>query len=183
MSLFPPYLPDPLYTILDSGSLWLGLLAVLVALVVIAAVLPPLRPFWLRLQRDWTLLSFVVFGAAPISLYLTFDEYRHEGPYVLASVLLMAVGVWLYLRSSRRWQRWLVLFTALTLAMLTAAVGKWLIVPMQEWPAGSGLHPPETSRWPEALPTVVTWGWIMIVMAAPALLALLPRPRQVNKSP
>jgi hypothetical protein len=183
MSLFPPYWPDALYPILDSASLCLGLLAVLIALVAIAAVLPPLRPFWLRLQRDWTLLSFVVFGAAPISLYLTFDEYRYEGPYVLASMLLMAVGVWLYLRSSRHWQRWLALLTALTLAMGTAAIAKWLILPNQDWPGLLGGRLPEARRWSEVLPTLAEWGWIMVVMTAPALLRLLPQPRQVNESP
>lgn len=181
-SLFPPYLPDPLYSILNSGSLWLGLLAVLIALVAAAATLPPLRPLYQRFQRDWTLLSFIVYGASPIGIYQTFDEYKHEGLYAVISILLLAVGAWLYLRSAIRRQRWLVLFTALTLAMVTAAAGKWLILPVQDWPGLQGKPIPGFRYWSEVMPTMVEWGWIMIVMAVPALLMLLPRPVRASDS-
>ena len=168
------------HPLLDAGKLWLGLLALLSLIVLAAAALPPLRSFYHRLRRDWTLLSFVVYGASLFGLYFTFDEYRYEEPYLVASVLLMASGAWVYLRSNSLERRALTLFIALTLAMAAAAAGKWLIVPIQEWPTGSGLHPPASSRWPEALPTVVMWGWIMIVMAAPALLRLLPHSKPVS---
>lgn len=169
------YTYRPAHPILEAGKIWLGLLGLLSLIVLAAAALPPLRSFYGRLRRDWTLVSFMVYGASLFGLYFTFDEYRHEEFYLVASVLLLAAGAWVYLRSGGLGRRALTLFTALTLAMMAAALGKWLIVPIQEWPAGSGLHPPESSRWPEALPTAVMWGWIMIVMVAPALLALLPR--------
>lgn len=177
------YAHRPAHPILEAGKIWLGLMALLSLIVLATAVLPPLRSFYRRVRRDWTLLSFMVYGAALFGLYFTFDEYRHEEFYLIASVLLLTAGAWVYLRSGGLGRRALTLCTALTLAMATATIGKWLIVPLQDWPAGSGLHPPESSRWPEALPTIVTWGWIMIVMAMPALLALLPRPRQVSDAP
>ncbi len=179
--LYLPY--HPISQIINSGSLWLTLLAVLITLTAAAAILPPLRSLYRRFRRDWTLLSFIVYGASPISLFLTFDEYKHEGLYAAASVLLLAVGAWLYLWSTFRWQRWLVLFTAFTMAMATVAAGKWLILPVQDWPGLQGKPIPEVRYWFEVLPTMVEWGWIMIVMAAPALLMLLPRPRQVSDSP
>jgi hypothetical protein len=168
----------PVHPLLEAGQIWLTLLTLLSLIVLAAAALPPLRAFYGRLRRDWTLLSFVVYGAALFGLYFTFDEYRREEFYLVASVVLLAAGAWVYLRSAGLRRRALALFAALTLAMAAAAIGKWLIVPIQEWPAGSGLHPPESSRWPETLPTVVMWGWLMIVMAAPAMLKFLPRMRQ-----
>jgi hypothetical protein len=183
MSLFPPYLPGPLYSIVNSGSLWLGLLAALIALAAAAATLPPLRPLHQRFQRDWTLLSFIVYGASPIGIYQTFDEYKHEGLYAVIGILLLAVGAWLYLRSALGRQRWLALFTALTLAMVAAAIGKWLILPVQDWPGLQGKPIPGFRYWSEVMPTLVEWGWIMIVMAVPALLMLLPRPRQTSERP
>jgi hypothetical protein len=175
------YAYRPVHPLLEAGQIWLTLLTLLGLIVLTAAALPPLRPFYERLRRDWTLLSFAVYGAALFGLYFTFDEYRREEFYLVASVVLLAAGAWVYLRSDGLQRRALALFAALTLAMATAALGKWLIVPIQEWPAGSGLHPPESSRWPETLPTVVMWGWLMIVMAAPALLMLLPRPPQTSE--
>lgn len=183
MSLLPPPLHGPLYWLINSGSLWLGLLVLLIILVTASAILPPLRPLYQRFQRDWTLLSFIVYGASAISLYQTFDEYKHEGLYALTSVLLLAVGAWLYLRSAHRRQRRLALFTALTLVAVTITIGKWLILPGQDWPSLLGGYMPESRRWTEPLFTLVEWGWIMIVMAVPALLARLPRLRQVSDSP
>jgi hypothetical protein len=59
--------------------------------------------------------------------------------------------------------------------MGTIAAGKWLIVPLQNWPQWLAWHPPQVERRFESLRTVAEMGWMLLVIAAPALLALWPR--------
>ncbi len=162
------------WQVISSGILWLGFLFLL-ALVV--ALLATRRHSLVgRIRRDWTLLSFTVYGSALLTLFLAFDEYTHDGPYRIASILLMAAGAWAYLRSDRLWQRALALAAGIALAMAVVAVGKWTIVPLQNWPTWFGWHPPEVERRFESLRTLIDLGWILLVMAAPALPALWLRP-------
>ncbi|TEU16688.1 MAG: hypothetical protein E3J25_02690 [Anaerolineales bacterium] len=73
--------------------------------------------------------------------------------------------------------RILALLSEMTLAMWIMAVGKWIIVPRQDWSVWFGWHPPETERWFESVREVITWVWMIIAIPAPALLGLLPRAR------
>ena len=84
--------------------------------------MPPLRPFYQRLRRDWTLLSFLLYGSTLFVLVFAFDDYINEEPYKIAAMLLLVAGGWLYLRSARPWQRLLALSAGLTLGMTVAAV-------------------------------------------------------------
>ena len=54
---------------ITSGLFWLSMLAVLGAGVFALALLPPLRPAFARIRRDWTRLSFLLYGAV-VSVYV-----------------------------------------------------------------------------------------------------------------
>ena len=150
-----------------GGVLWFGLLSIVVLLVILTRSSPALQHF----RRDWTLLPFVVYGAVPFALWLTFDEYVGDEPYTFTTFLVLAVGAWLYLRSHGEWKRFGVLFIALTLAMFIAAAGKAILVPTQDWPItiDAGLAKAEAKN------TIMMWGWFAFTMLVPLAIKWLPQ--------
>jgi len=163
---------DPwfLRQVVYQGMLWIGLFVATLFIVLVAWVSPRWRPFYWRIRRDWTLLSFALYGASLFALLLTFDDYPYDESYVMAGMVILAMGGWFYLRSHELWQRALALFTGLTLAMAVAATGKAVIYSIPGW--SSGMFTWQT----EAMSTVIMWGWLVMMVFAPILLKLLPRP-------
>ena len=153
-----------------QGKLWIGLFVATLFIVLVAWIFPRWRPFYWRIRRDWTLLSFALYGASLFALLFTFDDYPNEEPYVMAGMVILAMGGWFYLRSRRLWQRALALFTGLTLAMAVAATGKAVIYSIPGW--SSGMFTWQS----EAMSTGIMWGWLVMMVFAPILLNLLPRP-------
>jgi hypothetical protein len=174
----PPYevqlvstAPWLLRQFIDQGQVWIGLLAVAVFLVLITRILPPLQPFYWRLRRDWTYLSFILYGATLFALVLTFDDYINEEPYQIASMLLLAGGGWFYLRGTHPWPRFFALFAGLTLAMAVAAIGKAILYSSPNWP-----YPRHFTWQTEAMSTVIMGVWLGIAITGPVLLNLIPDP-------
>jgi len=153
-----------------QGQLWIGLPAGTIGVILITGLLPPLRPFYWRLRQDWTLLSFLLYGATLFALLITFDDYNNEEPYAIMAMLLLAVGGWFYLRSNSPWQRLLSLLTGLTLAMVTAAAGKAILYSSPTWP-----YPRHFTWQTEAMSTIIIWGWLVLIIVAPILMKSLPR--------
>lgn len=138
-------------------------------LLVISRLVPRFRPFHQRLRDDWTLLSFLLYGAVPFALWITFDGCVNEEPFFVLSLLMLALGGWFYLRNDEPLNRFVSLHIGLALAMLTAAVGKAVLFE-ESWPQLYDL------TWKnEVIYTLVTWVWLASIMLMPALLNLLPR--------
>ena len=155
-----------------QGKLWIGLFVATLLIVVVAWVSPRWRPFYWRIRRDWTLLSFTLYGASLFALLFTLDDYPHNEPYIMAGMVILALGGWFYLRSRWLWQRALALFTGLTLAMAVAATGQAVIFSIPGW--SSGRFTWQT----EVMSTVILWGWLVMMVFAPVLLNLLPGPAE-----
>jgi hypothetical protein len=172
-----PSASDPwiVRAVYGAGELWFVLLGIAAFTVLIAAACRPLRPFYLRLRDDWTLLSFGLYGATVMAVNMVFEDYPHPHKqlYIFVASLILVAGAWVYLRSAHLWQRSLSLFAGMTLAMAVAATGKAILYanPLL-WPrAARGF------TWQsEVLCTVFLWGWLVAVVMAPALLELLPHP-------
>jgi hypothetical protein len=176
-ALLRPSASDPwiVRAVFGGAELWLVLLGIAAFAVLMAAAWRPLRPLYLRIQDDWTLLSFGLYGATVMAVNAAFDDYPHPHKqlYIFVASLILATGAWVYLRSAHLWQRFLALFGAITLSMAVAATGKAILY------ANPLLWPPEARgfTWQsEVLCTVFLWGWLVAVVMAPALLRLLPRP-------
>lgn len=164
-----------------SGIFWVGLLLTVLLIVFALAAWRRTRPVYLRARHDWTLVSFTLYGASLLSLFINFDEYQYRSLYMTVSLLSLAAGAWGYLRSASSRKRLLALLAGVILAMSSMAIGKWIIVPRQDWPFWFGWHETErweTERWFESLRTLVEAGWMLLVISVPALLNLLPRPAQ-----
>jgi hypothetical protein len=154
-------------SICNQGITWLGLLGVVVFTVLISVGWRPLRPFYRRIRDDWTLLSFGLYGATLMGLFVTFDDYPYDEPYVIVASLILAAGAWVYLRSAHIWKRFLALFAGVTLSMAVAAMGKGIIYIGPNWP-GRRLFTWQT----EVMSTVILWGWLVALISAPVLLGL-----------
>jgi hypothetical protein len=149
-----------------DGVLWFGLLIAITLLV----VLTRFSTIFQRFRRDWTLPCFIVYGATPFALVLTFDEYENDELFILLTSLVLAVGAWFYLRESSQRKRFWALFGALALSMFIAAAGKAILVPSQDWP-----FPLSTSlALSEAKHTIIMWAWLALSMLVPLAIKLTP---------
>ena len=148
--------------------MWAGLTLSVILLFITCAILPIFQ----RFRRDWTLLSFLVYGAMPLVILITFDEYQADEPYLALIYILLALGVWFYLHTNGKWKRFLILFTALTLSLWVGALSRILLLPYQTWSNGYQLD------WAhELIAPIPMWGWLTFTMLIPSVISLFPRVR------
>lgn len=166
-----------------AGLMWLSLFVLLMAVLGLLALVRRFSNFMRRVSQDWTQVSFILYGGALMAMVLAFEDYRYEEPFAIASSLCLAAGALLYLRCPQRWQRGMALLSGLTLAMWTIALGKWLLVPVQDWAVWFTWHPPQTERWFAAQRTLLEWGWMVLFLLAPALIKRLTALRAVLRYP
>ena len=155
-------------TFSQVGLLWMGLILLLLLLVVISRSVPRFRPFHQRLRDDWTLLSFIIYGAMPFVLFITYNEYKNEEPFMFMSLMVLAVCGWLYLKSYEPLKRFLYLYGGVALSMLVAAIGK-SVLEESSFPGGS-------STWQtEFMDTLIIWLWLALIMLIPVSFKLFSR--------
>jgi uncharacterized membrane protein YfcA len=149
--------------------LWAGLSVAALLLVLLIAFIPFLR----RFKTDWTLLLLLLYGSSPLALVLTFDDYVNEEPYELLAFLVLAAGLWFYLRTDDPRRKFWALFGGLTVSLFTAAIAKAIIFSSPAWP-----YERYSFTWQnEMMSTVIMWMWIALGMLVPLLLSLWPRPK------
>ena len=94
-----------------------------IALLVTRSV-QPLRKLAADAWKDWTRISFALYGMLPIALVVPFDE-THGGALVgIGLGLVLGIGALTYMRSTRTWQRAAALAGGLAVAWLAATA--WL---------------------------------------------------------
>lgn len=152
------------------GQSWIALLGLLALFTLLTAIVPALRPLFRRFRDDWTQLSLMAYGFAPLAMFVVFDEFRYDTPFQVACLLILAAGAWRYLRAGVPWQRELTLLGAVTLMLGLAALGVWLLLPFQGWYGRYSLEA-------QLMPALNHLLWTSGVLLAPALLGLLPRGR------
>lgn len=171
-----------LYSTLMSGFFWFTAFIVAIALVMLLAIWPRTRRLAQTIRQDWTLLSFMLYSGVVFALELVFEEYRYDELWKIACWTSLALGAWIYLKSSTPRKRILLLLVAVTLAYWIAAIGKWYLVPLQSWGAFFG-YDYETYRWFEFWRTLTEWGWAALFMLAPSFLTLIPRISETDVIP
>jgi hypothetical protein len=162
-------LPWLLSIFIQEGLLWMGLVILLLLLLVAARLIPKSRLFHKRLREDWTLLSFILYGATPLALVFTLNEYKNDEPYMFLALLILAAGGWLYLRNNEPWKRWFCLQGGLWFSMLVAAVGKAVLVE-SSFPGAL-----DDSWQIEFMSTIITSLWLALFMLSSSMLNWLPR--------
>ena len=152
------------------GLLFYGHMLLLSVLLVLAAAwVRPLRPFYKRVRGDWSLLSFLLYSCALVALLLGFGRYQGSEPYQLAGLLILAVGAWVYLRLSRPESRLGALLVTVAVTIGLVGMGKYILYPQQAWVVHN-TYP----RWWEALVPLIDGGMLLLVIAGPAVLKMFP---------
>jgi len=167
------------YQGVQAAVLWLSVLLTAFVLVSLLRLWKHTRSLWQQVQQDWTLLSFILYGGLVLNIVLIFDEYQGDGPWMAAAWLSLGIGGWFYLRARTQKQRLITLLCGATVAMWIVAVGKWVLVPSQNWGPWFGRHPAETERWFESLRTLVDWLCLSAALLIPSLLNLFPQQPKV----
>jgi hypothetical protein len=157
-----------LLQVVSTGMLWLMLFCLTLLVVALLAVFNRFQPFFKRVQHDWTLVSFILYGESVFALLMLLKTYRYDASYAIACLFFLAAGAWFFLHSATRWQRLLALLSGLTLAMGLAALEGWLVPSQVGWPAWRALRPVETGR------LLLTWVWIVIALLLPGILLRRP---------
>jgi len=101
-------------------------------MVVVAGLISHIPGFQARVQQEWTLLSFLLYGIAILPV-LGNDEFHGVEGYEAASLLILAVGAGLYLIASRRLQRVLALVVPAILSPAVMSLGLYQTFPAQSW--------------------------------------------------
>lgn len=175
-------LPRFLHQFFGSGFPYIGIIVLTLIVIFATASVKSWRPFFQRIRDDWTLLPFALYGIMPLAIFSGFDEYQGDVPYQISMGLVLLASLWLYLRNTQPSRKLLVLGIGITLAMAIETIGKWIIVPSQNWPVWFEWHTVEQAAQIEVISTVYTWFWVMVVVFLPALLGLLPQAKQPTQS-
>jgi hypothetical protein len=158
-----------------AQKIWMGLLQQFIFLAVLVAIVVGLfRNFpgfqrWVR--RDWSMLSFLLYGVAILPAAIGNDEYQLGlSPYEIASLLILVLGAMLFLLPPRRWQRVLPLVVASILSPAAMSLGLYQLFPVQPW-VSSGEVPLQAQVWTSLQPLLYLLPLpIMLLLAA-----LVPR--------
>ncbi len=175
----PSTLPTRItYQALMAGYSWFAVFVACALLVLLLAAWPRTRRLAQSIRQDWTLFSFLLYGGVIFALELVFEEYRYDELWKIVCWVSLALGAWIYLKSSSPRKRILVLLVGVTLTYWIAAVGKWIILPLQSWGAWYG-YDHWTYRRFEFGSTIAHWGWVVFFMLIPTVLTLILRPQEI----
>jgi hypothetical protein len=157
-----------------AGLMWFSLFALTFLVLGVLAVMRKFRILLVSIQHDWTIASYILYSGAIFTLLLTFNQYRYDKTFALASSLCLATGAWLYLKSPRPWQRTLSLLTGLTLATGAIAASQWPAENLAGWRQLVIWIPPGSERSFEVYRVLLDWGWMVLFLLAPYLIRLFP---------
>jgi hypothetical protein len=116
-----------------------------------------------RIQQDWSILTFLLFGSLTLHLVLN-DPYRGLAPYEAGGFLIMGAGAYLFLIVPKRWQRLGVLLLAVLLAFALQAVGVYTIYPDQTFASNQ-----DGRMWETVQPLLMLPGMLLLLGISPLL--------------
>jgi hypothetical protein len=152
---------------------WIAFAAMAMIALLATRSLRPLMQFFSGAWRDWTRLSFALYGFTPVIVWFLFDEVRrpYAALYLALTTLALTGGALVYLRSVATSKRMVALLIAVAVSGLVTTVGTasywhgrqefWMTAP------ASGLE--------TALGTILFWFAVTAAMIAPGLLGLMRR--------
>jgi hypothetical protein len=150
---------------------WRAFIPLLLALavsLVFTRSMASLGRFFSNIWRDWTRLTYTLFGTMPLLVWIFFDETEdsYEMPFQIFLMVVMLLTSVVYLRSRHAWQR-----VAALLVGSLICLGVGIIAPAVFWAKGGPLGLPDEAR------TILT---LMAILFAPAIIGLLHRVTHVG---
>jgi hypothetical protein len=145
---------------------WAPLAMAFVIALIISRSFKPFLRFFINLWQDWTIPSYLMAGALPLLVMITFDEIDHLYTlyFVIPFAALLVGMVVIYLRSQRTWQRVLALTVGVLIIIFSAAFGS-----NSYWLSHNGMYLSGARYY------LVLGAKISLIMLAPAWLELLRR--------
>ena len=165
-------LPYAYLLCLPLFSALIPLAAMAIVVLAVTHSWPRLAPLFTNGWRDWTRLSFALYGLVPMLLWFAFDEVedRFALPFTIALALILVGGALVYLRSTRAWQRATALLVGAALARAVATAGTRIYWNAHPEPGMTGLP----VRWYGIVGVSSTGVTLLLAfLFAPALLGLL----------
>ena len=152
---------------------WLGIGAVAVLALLLTRSLRPLARLFTGAWRDWSRLSFALYGFLPLALWILYDEVHgpYPAPFLIVASLYLAAGAVAYCRSSTPPARAPSLLAGLTTSWLTITVALSAYWHGPRVPGRGPFHWSET-----AVPIALAWVVRVLILLTPLLLGLLRRP-------
>jgi hypothetical protein len=154
-----------LLQIISTGMLWLMLFCLTLLVVALLAIFNRFQPLFQRIEHDWTLFSYVLYGESVFVLLLLFENHHAAPAYAIASLLCLAGGGWFYLRAAQGGRRILALIGGVTLAMWIAALSRGWV-----GDSGSRLSPASGMDGSGIGQILLAWAWMVVALLLPALL-------------
>jgi hypothetical protein len=170
------------YSVLLGSFFWLVSFVVLALLILFLMAWPRTRKLAQCIRQDWTLMSFMVYSALVFNLELVFEEYAYDEVWKIACRVCLALGAWIYFKNADQRKRILALLAGATLFFGIAAVGQWVVLPQQTWGA---FYDYDHWTYRRVILSGTLTGWVsaLFFMMVPALINLIPRPRQAVPIP
>ena len=130
-----------------------------------------------QVQKDWSLVSFAMYGGALILVMGMYEDVINAGPYLLLTTIPFFLGAWLYLRQQTIFGKMITLSLSVAVAMGIALVANgyllgWTTAPVSEI---GGLI---VSR--SILSVVLSWLLSEAMLFVPALLHWIPFSRRTQ---
>lgn len=163
-----------MHPFLLTGMLWASIGAVVVLALLAMRSLPLLHPLYSRLVEDWTLLTFLIYGAVPLVVLSDFINFRIDEPLIAGNLLLLGGGSVGFLRSSRLTGRviWLLAPAGISLIILAAAEFLMSLLKDQSYSLGSTALLPATRM--AVMQESISWIWAIIALTTPWLICRRP---------
>ena len=157
---------------------WTPVIAIAIIGTLWTRSLEPVYSLLKSIWKDWTLLSFTFYGALPLMFLFAYDEV-HETPFeyiiLSATMLILAVGTVVYMRTENIWYRFASLVGGFSIGWLAVMIHLGVY-----WNGRQLFWMSEPGSWIETLNWTSQMGAVlMLILIAPLLVALL---RQVIKT-
>lgn len=145
---------------------WTPLIAIAIIGTLWARGLTPIYTLLKSVWKDWTLLSFTIYGALPLMFFAAYDEVHNNGVIPSIIMLVLAVGAAAYLRTENIWHRFASLVGGFSIGWLAVMIHLSIY-----WNGRQLFWMTEPGSWVETLNWTSQMGAIlMLILVAPVLI-------------
>jgi hypothetical protein len=149
-------------------AVFLGVLFVITALCIwLSQKLALTHPFYERLQEDWSLLSFAMYGGTLVFVFGMYEDIEGAGWYVILTLIPLILGIWAYLGDRRTGRRLFALLLSITVAMGIALVAN---LQLMDWVSPAALRIGSLSLNRVTMSVILSWFTCGVMILAPAVL-------------
>jgi hypothetical protein len=161
------------------GAIYLFALAVtLILFLWLTSRFPLTNSFFAQAQKDWSILSLVMYGGAMTFVLGMYEEIVGAGLYILLTMVPLLVGIWAFLRISGAKGRIAALSVAILVAMGVALIAN---LQLMDWVSPLVFKIGSFGVTRSVLCIILTWLLCEAMLLLPMLLQHIPFIKQTQK--